>query len=60
MTSSIFIPRFEKYDYLSDENYKHFTYCEVRNSGRLFECKQCIGIIGTPLMSLFDDHKGAD
>ena len=42
MTSSFFIPRFENYEYPSDENYEHFTNCELRNSGKLFDCKECI------------------
>jgi hypothetical protein len=41
MTKS-FIPRFESYEFPSDEDYEHFTNCEVRNSGRLFECRHCI------------------
>ncbi|CAN5507633.1 hypothetical protein BH18THE2_BH18THE2_27130 [soil metagenome] len=37
----IFIPRFENYEYPSDEDYEHFNDCGTRKNGKLFECKQC-------------------
>jgi hypothetical protein len=37
----IFIPRFEKYDYPSDEDYEHSSDCDMRKNRKLFERKQC-------------------
>lgn len=37
----IYIPRFENYKHPSDEDYRHFINCEIRNKGGLFECEQC-------------------
>lgn len=36
-----FIPRFKEYNFPTDEDYKHFMSCEIRNQGKLFKCKQC-------------------
>ena len=62
MTSSTFIPRFKEYDYPSDENYKHIIKCEIRYSGRMFECKECVYVwnhwYGTN--DPFNERKGAD
>ena len=39
--TSIFIPRFDKYMYPLDQDYEHFIDCDIRKSGKLYECDLC-------------------
>ena len=40
-TRNLFIPRFDKYMYPLDQDYEHFIDCDIRKSGKLYECDRC-------------------